>query len=83
MKICVYAIKSLHRNYIYVGQTNDINRRFYDHTNGLNKTTSPYAPFEIIYTAYFENRVEAKVHEKYLKSGVGKTFLKSLIIPKK
>ncbi|MBU1680547.1 MAG: GIY-YIG nuclease family protein, partial [Bacteroidetes bacterium] len=37
----VYAIKSTSRNFICVGFTNNLHRRFYDHTNGYIKTTKP------------------------------------------
>jgi len=72
----VYAIKSNSRNYVYVGLTNDLTRRIAEHNDGQNKTTKPYRPFKIIYTESFNTRVEARVKEKYLKSGVGKEFLK-------
>jgi len=45
----VYAIKSKTRNYIYVGLTNNIERRLKEHNEGFNKTTKPYRPFELIY----------------------------------
>ncbi|MCJ7552879.1 MAG: GIY-YIG nuclease family protein [Ignavibacteriaceae bacterium] len=74
----VYAIKSLERNYIYVGLTNNLERRFSEHDNGRNKTTKPYKPFKLIYSETLHTRVEARDREKYLKSGTGKQFLKSL-----
>lgn len=74
----VYAIKSINKNYIYVGLTNDLNRRISQHNQGKEKTTRPYAPFQTIYTEKFPNRILARAKEKYLKSGVGKEFLKSL-----
>lgn len=74
----VYAIKSEIRNYIYVGLTDDINRRFGEHQSGKNKTTKPYRPFKIILTEEYKTREEARKKEKYLKSGIGKEFLKSL-----
>ena len=74
----VYAIKSLSRNYIYVGLTNNIFRRFHDHNAGYNRTTKPYRPFSLILLETFESRVEARKREKYLKSGVGKEFLRSI-----
>ena len=73
-----YAIFSLEWHYIYVGLTNDIERRFTEHQNGTNKTTKPYRPYKLIYTEEFDTRIEAREKEKYLKSGVGKEFLKSL-----
>ena len=74
----VYAIKSKVRNYIYVGMTNNVNRRFNEHNNGKERTTKPYVPFDLIYTEIHNNRISARVREKYLKSGIGKEFLKSL-----
>ncbi len=75
----VYALKSLSRNYIYVGLTNNIERRFQEHNKGLNKTTKPYHPFELIYTKEFTTRIEAREHEKFLKTAEGKRFLKAII----
>ena len=74
----VYAIRSLHRNYIYVGITNNLDRRIKEHNKGYNKKTRIYGPFELIYSKDFPNRSEARKHEKYLKSGTGKEFLKAL-----
>ena len=75
----VYAITSLSRNYIYVGISNDIDRRIQEHNKGYNKTTKPYLPFKLIYSEEFPSRAEAREREKYLKGGSGKKFLKSLI----
>ena len=71
----VYAISSLERNYIYVGLTNNLERRFCEHNSGKNKTTKPYLPFKIIYTQEFETRLEARQKEKYFTSGIGKEKL--------
>ena len=75
----VYAISSLTRDYIYVGLTNNTSRRILQHQGGQNKTTRPYRPFRLILTEGFETRIEARCREKYLKSGIGKEFLKALI----
>lgn len=74
----VYAIKSLSRNYIYVGLTADLERRLHEHNSGKNKTTRPYRPFVLIHSESFPTRLLAREREKYLKSGVGKEFLRSL-----
>ena len=79
----VYAIKSYDRNYIYVGLTNDLHRRIKEHQKGYNKTTKAYRPFNLIYNEELNTREEARRREKYLKSGVGKEFLKSLEIENK
>ena len=74
----VYALKSFSRVYIYVGLTDNVERRFGEHQSGNNKTTKPYRPFEIIHIEECETRVEARKREIFLKSGVGKEFLKTL-----
>ena len=74
----VYSISSLTRNYIYVGLTDNVERRFNQHNTGSNKTTKPYLPFKLIYTEEFPDRDAARKREKYLKSGIGKEFLKRL-----
>ena len=79
MKHYVYALKSISRNYIYVGMTNDLDRRIMEHNNGYGKSTKPYRPFRLIYHEEVTNRIQARKREKYLKGGSGKIFLKSLI----
>ncbi len=74
----VYAIKSRNRNYIYVGMTSDLIRRITQHTSGYERTTKPYAPFDTPYTEECATRLMARSREKYLKSGVGKEFLRTL-----
>ena len=63
----VYAIKSENRNYIYVGLTNNLERRLAEHNGGMNKTTKPYRPFSLIYSEQFETRVEALKRKSFLK----------------
>ena|SRR5437868_12610371 len=56
----VYAIKSINRNYIYVGLTDKLDRRLHQHQSGQSKTTSPYKPFILFHTEAFETRIEAR-----------------------
>ena len=70
----VYAINSKVRNYLYVGITNNINKRI-----SQSKTTKPYRPFKLIYQEGFSTRIEARKREKYLKSGCGREYLKQLL----
>ena len=78
----VYAIKSITRNYIYVGLTNNLDRRLAEHNRGKNKTTKPYKPFELTYSEVVKNRIETRIRKKHFKSGIGKEFLKKLILSK-
>jgi putative endonuclease len=74
----VYAIKIKNRNYIYVGLTSNLEERLQRHNSGREKTTRAYRPFELIYSEDHPTREEARKREKYLKSGVGKEFLKKI-----
>jgi putative endonuclease len=59
--------------------SSDTERRISDHNNGYNKTTKPYKPFKTILIEEYPARALARQREKYLKSGVGKEYLKSII----
>ena len=74
----VYAIKSESKNYTYIGLTDNVDRRVTQHNSGYERTTKPYAPFQVILVESFETRAVARKREKYLKSGVGREFLKNL-----
>ena len=73
----VYVLVSVSRNYIYVGLTDNLQRRILAHNAGHNKTTKPYRPFTILFTEQFATRKEARCREKYLKSGCGKESIKT------
>jgi putative endonuclease len=75
----VYALKSLVKNYIYVGFTNNIEKRLYYHNSGYNKSTNPYRPFKLIYSEEVTNSTDARIREKFLKSGQGRKFLKTIM----
>ena len=75
----VYCLQSLSRNYLYVGLTDNIERRFIEHQIGKNKTTKPYRPFKLLLVEEFTSRLDARRREKYLKSGIGKEYLKALL----
>jgi putative endonuclease len=74
----VYAISSLNHNYIYVGLTKDLENRIKRHNDGRERTTKFYKPFKIIFYGICKTRVEARLREKYWKSGVGKEKLKAI-----
>ncbi|MBI5638947.1 MAG: GIY-YIG nuclease family protein [Nitrospirae bacterium] len=73
----VYVIRSLEKKYVYVGLTNNPDRRITEHNTKKERTTRTYAPFETILIEKFSTRARAREREKYLKSGTGKEFLKS------
>ena len=77
--ITVYAIRSEVNGDIYVGIAKDSDRRLKEHNSGKNRYTKGLRPWKKIYTELQLDWQEARKREKYLKSGVGKEFLKSLV----
>ena len=72
----VYVLKSLNRNYIYVGISDNVQRRVGEHNSGWNRTTKLYKPFKLLHTEVFPDRIAARKREKWFKSGEGKEFIK-------
>ncbi len=75
----VYALKSIQHNYIYVGLTDNVERRVNQHNKGYERTTKPYLPFKLILVESFDTRLAARQREKQLKTTSGKRLLRKII----
>jgi putative endonuclease len=64
----VYILTNLHNTTTYIGVTNDLGRRIYEHKNGLYKGfTKKYKLTKLIYAEQFQDITEAIHREKCLK----------------
>lgn len=63
----IYIIKSIHKNYNYLGATNNLDQRLSDHNNGRSKSTKPYRPFILFYKEEYKTLSEARKREWFLK----------------
>ncbi len=60
--------------------TSDLEERFKSHNElGTKGWTKNFRPWTIIHREAYSNKTDALKREKYLKSGVGREFIKSLI----
>ena len=75
----VYVLKSLRKNFIYIGFTTDLRKRLKEHNNKEELSTKRYAPFELIFYEAYRNKKDAKRRERYLKTTKGKTTLRSML----
>lgn len=75
----VYVLRSLHHDFIYVGFTSDLKKRFSEHNSGSELSTKPYYPFELIHYEAYANEKDAKRREEYFKTTKGKTTLKTML----
>jgi len=75
--VYVYVIRSLKSNYWYTGFTYDLRKRFKEHNSNASFSTKNKGPYEIIYYEACYNENDARTREKYLKTGMGKRYLKN------
>lgn len=75
----VYVLKSKFKNFLYVGFTHNLRKRFIEHNNGEELSTKAYAPFELIFYEAYRNEKDAKRREEYFKTTKGKTTLRTML----
>ncbi len=49
------------------------------HNQGLSNWTKSRGPWTLVHSEQYENKTEALKREKFLKSGKGREYLKSII----
>ena len=73
----VYVLKSINFERKYVGFTSNFKNRLEQHNSGKTKSTRPYKPWKILFYEEFDDKIDAIKREKYLKSGVGREYIKT------
>ena len=71
-----YVLQSEKDNGFYTGFTKDLKLRFEQHAKGMVDSTKDRRPFKLIYYEACLNQKDATKREKYLKTYLGKMFLK-------
>jgi putative endonuclease len=75
----VYVLYSEKFNKHYTGRSKDVPDRFLSHNDKAPKGfTVRYRPWKIILIEEYETVMEASTREKWLRSGVGRDFIKTL-----
>ncbi len=72
-----YLIKSKKDKRWYTGCTTDLRKRSKEHKEGLVFSTKGRKPFTLIYYEACLDKNDAFARERYLKSGMGKRYLKN------
>ncbi len=73
----VYVLQSKKDKKWYTGYTDDLRKRFKEHNENKVYSTKSRGPFIIIYYEACLNQQDATSREKYLKTGMGKRYLKN------
>ena len=78
----VYILRSINRpKRLYIGCTQDIEKRLIEHNRGDGAYSKTYAPWELEAHIAFKDKQVAEDFERYLKSGSGHAFLKKRFLP--
>ncbi|MCE2499886.1 MAG: GIY-YIG nuclease family protein [Dehalococcoidia bacterium] len=72
----VYVLRSATTGRRYVGQTENLDRRLHEHQSGLAGYTKGRGPWLLLHREEYPTRREAMQRERFLKSGVGREWLK-------
>jgi len=69
----VYLLR-LNNRKIYTGSTPNLDERVSEHKNGYCEPTKSLRPIRLIWYCCFEDRINARRFENYLKKGSGQAF---------
>ena len=79
-KFYVYIIRSKRDKSLYIGQTNNLSQRIYEHNNGLSTYTKRKLPWDLVWYCVFNIKSQAERFERYLKTGSGRAFIKKRLL---
>ncbi|MDP3935031.1 MAG: GIY-YIG nuclease family protein [Candidatus Giovannonibacteria bacterium] len=72
-----YVLQSIKNGRWYTGYTNDLRKRFNQHNENKSRYTNKRGPYKLIYYEACLNEEDARSRELYLKTGMGKRYLKN------
>ena len=72
-----YVLLSEKDNHFYTGYTQDLKLRFEQHNKGYVESTRDRRPLKLVYYEACLDKSDAAKREKYLKSYLGKMFLRN------
>lgn len=78
----VYVLLSKKDRNIYIGQTENIEKRLKCPNSGKVTSTKYRRPLELLYFEKFETRKEALINEKKFKKGYKREEIKSMLLEK-
>ena len=71
-----YVLEGSDGKYLYKGACRDLKARLIDHQEGRASRTKSRRPLTLVYVKYCDSYHDALKHERYLKSGHGRAWLK-------
>lgn len=78
-KFVTYVLYSDKFRRLYIGQTDNLERRLSEHEKGKVMSTKPFLPYRLIYKEILNSKQEAVKREKELKKSEIRRKLKKFI----
>ena len=75
----VYILYSKKLDKKYIGSTSDLKERIKIHNSERSEFTSKGIPWKLLYYEAFISEKDARIEEKFIKSGKGRERLKYLL----
>jgi len=75
----IYILQSKVDGRLYTGFTTNLTKRFIEHNQGLSRSTKSKRPWNLIYYESYLDIRDARVREKYLKTGWGRNYIKKTL----
>ena len=72
----VYVLQN-ERKRQYIGSTNNLRKRILQHNSGKSRSTKFGVPWKTVYCEISINQQDTRARERYLKSGIGRKYLKN------
>jgi putative endonuclease len=79
MPFQVYILQSLLDSSYYIGYTNNLEKRIFQHNHAKTGYTSKKAPWILVYSEPYEIKSSAIVRERFFKNQKSRDFIKKLI----
>ena len=76
----VYILRSVKDGSFYIGYSQNIEDRLWEHNIGRTGYSSKRRPWELIYKEEYASSTEALKREKYLKSLKSKKYIEKLVL---
>ena len=78
MKHTVYILFSEKHLKHYTGVTSNLEMRLKSHNEFGKDWTAKFRPWKLIFSKVFDEKRAAMEYEKWLKSGIGRDFMKTI-----
>ncbi len=79
MDFLFYILYSPTKDRYYIGHSNDLNRRLYEHNSGFSKSTKSGIPWNLVCSKQFNSRSEATKFESEVKRMKSRKYIEQLI----